>query len=154
MRFIEILSIDIKYKNLSTSRGDGNRLTSQRLNLQLTCKTTYSPREGTETKILRQVLKNSIVRKTTYSPREGTETPEKHLLTIHLSLYKNLSTSRGAGNRGWKIYGSPFLQNNLFTSRGAGNTQPNPACSSSLREQVLINLGRGRKPVPVYTLIF
>ena len=53
MRFIEILSIDIKYKNLSTSRGDGNRLTSQRLNLQLTCKTTYSPREGTETKILR-----------------------------------------------------------------------------------------------------
>ena len=84
MRFIEILSIDIKYKNLSTSRGDGNRLTSQRLNLQLTCKTTYSP-------------------------REGTETPEKHLLTIHLSLYKNLSTSRGAGNRGWKIYGSPFL---------------------------------------------
>ena len=137
------------YKNLFTSRGDGNALRFNTCKKFISCIRTYLPREGTETYwYLTTKVTSSRVCIRTYLPREGTETHFLlYSLSIFVTLYKNLSTSRGDGNTSTTglneanycirtylpregtetspIVGiylcTVFLYKNLSTSRGDGN---------------------------------
>ena len=111
------------YKNLSTSRGDGNNCSFFDSVSNPSCIRTYLPREGTETRTIFQILVtlDNCIR--TYLPREGTETLFRYQVKKHQEImYKNLSTSRGDGN---ELIGFNFnyflVYKNLSTSRGDGN---------------------------------
>ena len=62
------------YKNLSTSRGDGNGVFQRTYSCgSCSCIRTYLPREGTETDWqLKEIDHHARIR--TYLPREGPET--------------------------------------------------------------------------------
>ena len=80
------------YRYLSTSRGDGNRMSSTCLAI-LSCIDTYLPREGRETHALNfGIIPNPRI--DTYLSREGAETETTRIYLL-LVLYRYLSTSRG-----------------------------------------------------------
>ena len=68
-----------------------------------------------------------------YLPREGTETHIGLYLILKYSLYRSLSTSRGAGNSvgTGSVNWNRIMYSSLSTSRGAGNCPPREDCCSS-----------------------
>ena len=137
------------YKNLSTSRGEGNACSPQITRRIKSGIRTYPPREGTETTtcVIASLLnKKSCIR--TYLPREGTETfitppprlqyPHNVEQPIHLergrrprskfwnhpkSSYRHLSTFRGAVNAIFLITTSSIIRIDTYLPREGPETK-------------------------------
>ena len=133
----------------------------------------YLPRKGTETLLASRHSYCRIMYRYLSTSRGAGNFRMIAATPTWLFTYRYLSTSREAGNTKVRLLSCKYLlitvqlpiylarvrktkqillivifctqYRYLSTSRGAGNTQPNPACSSSLRVQLPINLARGRK---------